>query len=116
MTMTEPRPLTQSERNARIVRAGLCWDCIVKTTRKVDGWDACPECDRRWRVLNRTTILERNPLPAEIYGKHARLLPLGSKVVWDPDRLSIGHRMVETTDDAWLIPINSYVEGLWTTS
>lgn len=105
----------QSRRNARIVRAGLCWDCITKTVHSTGGWSKCPDCGRRWRVVTPALILERGPLPAEVYGKHARLLVEGQKVVWDIDRLNESYRYVEADDD-WLIPVGAYIESEWHTA
>lgn len=107
--------LTASQRNGRIVRAGLCWDCAVKTERAVGGWAKCPDCDRRWRITTGTLILERNPLPPDVYGKRARLLTAGQVVTWNVNTIT-EQRHTVVADDVWLIPVGSFTEQEWHTN
>lgn len=114
LTPTSDHTVTQAMRNNRIVRAGRCWDCIGPTKDTVGGWKKCATCDRAWRIVSPTLIVERNALPKEITGKHARLLSAGQKVVWNVNTINAGQHIV-TPDDQWLIPVGSYIEGDWHT-
>lgn len=70
--------MTAASVHARLIMSGKCWSCHT-TLIPIDGWNACPDCDRRF-AFEGDRIREAIPLPAEA------LLRTG----WDgPDPLPI---------------------------
>lgn len=138
--MDSPRTAT-SERSAALVRRGRCWECVygpddqyavepvmVDLWRDADAygtpeWDAaeewlcCPQCDKRWRIVSPTLIIERLPLAAFAAAIEKQTLRVGDHVHTEAIILQDGTRLTVREGDTWPVPPTArWAEWQWNTA